>query len=259
MSSDLFTMRGKVVLITGASRGIGEATAEAMADQGARVILSSRNADACQKVADKIIAKGGEAKVIPCNISHLDQIEALADQAIAAWGRIDSLICNAAVNPYFGPLRDLPEKAYDKVMDSNVKGNIWLCNKIIPQMAERREGSVVIISSIAAFIGSGLLGIYGVSKAADVSLARSLAVEWGASNVRVNCINPGIIRTYFSRALWEEPEVHDKAIEGYPLGRIGEPEEVAGAAVFLASPASTFITGQTITIDGGATIYGGEI
>lgn len=255
----MFSLNGKIALVTGASRGIGKASAEALAAQGARVVVSSRKADACQAVADGIIAKGGEAMVVPCNISHLDQIEALVARVLEAWGRIDILVCNAAVNPYFGPLREVPESAYDKVMDSNVKANVWLCNKVIPQMAERKDGAVIIVSSIAAFIGSAMLGTYGLSKAADVALARNLAVEWGQSNIRVNCVNPGIIRTHFSKALWEDPKVHAKAIESYPMGRIGEPEEVAGAVVFLASAAAGFITGQTITIDGGATIYGGEI
>lgn len=254
----MFRLDGKVALVTGSSKGIGRAIAEAMADQGARVVVSSRKADGCEKVAEGIRKKGGEATVIPCNISHLDQLQVLVDKTMEAYGHIDILVCNAAVNPYFGSLREVPESAYDKVMDTNVKSNLWLCNMVCPIMAKKREGVVIVVSSIAAFLGSPYLGTYGLSKAADVALARNLAVEWGPSNIRANCINPGLIRTDFARALWENPDIYERAIKTYPLGRIGEPEEVAGTAVFLASNAGSFVTGQTIVVDGGRTIYGGD-
>lgn len=254
----MFDLTGKVALITGSSRGIGRAIAVAMAEHGAKVVISSRKQDACETVAEEIKASGGEAMVVPCNVSHHDQLRNLVDATLSAWGRIDCLVCNAAVNPYYGPLAEIPESAYDKIMDTNVKSNLWLCNMVLPQMAEREDGTVIIVSSVAAFIGSSSLGAYGLSKAADVALARNLAVEWGAKNIRANTLNPAIIRTDFARALWENPKIYEAATRSYALGRIGEPEEVAGAAVFLASKAGSFITGQTITIDGGFTIWGGE-
>lgn len=253
----MFDLTGKVAVVTGASRGIGQAIAETMAAQGAKVVVSSRKADACQTVADGIKEKGGEAVVIPCNISHGDQLENLAKTTLDTLGQVDILVCNAAANPYFGPLKDVPEDAYDKTMDTNIKRNLQLCNLLIPQMAERGGGSVIIISSIAAVLGTDKLGTYALSKAADVSLARSLAVEWGPKNVRVNAILPGLIRTYFAKALWENPEIYNAAIQRYALHRIGEPEEIGGVAAFLASDAATFITGQAIQVDGGATITGG--
>jgi len=257
ITTTLFDLSGKVALITGSSRGIGRAIAEAMADHGARVVVSSRKADACDAVVGAIAGRGGEAIAIPCNVSHKQQLQDLVEETMRRWQRIDILVCNAAVNPYYGPLAGIGDDAYDKIMGTNVRSNLWLCNMAIPQMAERGDGSVIIISSIAAMIGSPKLGVYGLSKAADLALARNLAVEWGARNVRVNCLCPGIIRTDFARALWENPEILAEATRIYALKRIGEPEEVAGAAVFLASRAGSFVTGQAIVIDGGATIYGG--
>lgn len=258
-TAELFDMSGQVAVITGSTRGIGKAIAEAMASAGAKVVISSRKADVCDAVAAEINDGGGEAIAIPCNISYRDQLQALVDGTIEKWGKIDSLVCNAAVNPYYGPLSGISDEAYDKIMNSNVRSNVWLCNMAIPQMAERGGGSVIIISSVAAFIGSNVLGAYGLSKAADASLARNLAVECGPQNVRANCINPAIIRTDFARALWENPKTYARAVANYPLKRIGEPEEVAGAAVFLASKAGSFVTGQTLIIDGGSTIAAGDI
>ncbi len=177
---------------------------------------------------------------------------------MAEWGRIDILVCNAAVNPYYGPLLDISDDAFDKIMASNVRSNLWLCAMTMPQMGERRDGAVIVVSSIAGLKGNTALGAYGISKAADMQLVRNLAVEWGPRNVRVNALAPAIIRTDFARKLWEDPAIYAKATQGYPLRRIGEPDEVAGAAVFLASGAGAFITGQTIVIDGGMTIGGGD-
>lgn len=257
-SRALFDLSGTVALITGSSRGIGKAIAEALSSAGAKVVISSRKLDACEAVAEEIVGAGGEAIAYPCNVSHKDQLQALVDHTLEKWGRIDTLVCNAAVNPYYGPLLNIGDNAYDKTMGTNVRSNVWLCNMVIPQMAERGKGSVIIVSSIAAFVGSGKLGAYGLSKAADVALARNLAVEWGAAGVRANCINPGIVRTHFARALWDNPKTYERAVRTYALKRIAEPHEIAGAAVFLASAASSFMTGQTLVIDGGATIYGGE-
>jgi NAD(P)-dependent dehydrogenase (short-subunit alcohol dehydrogenase family) len=253
----LFDLTGKVAVVTGSSRGIGRAIAEALAAHGAKVVVSSRKVEACEAVRDAIEAKGGQAAVIPCNIGSKDDLARLVAQTEESFGPIDVLVCNAAVNPHFGPSQEIPDGAFDKVMASNIRSNHWLCQMAIPSMAQRGGGSVIIVSSIGGLKGSAMLGAYGISKAADMQMARNLAVEWGPRNVRVNCIAPGLVRTDFARALWEDPVIYDKSVKGYPLRRIGEPHEIAGAAVYLASPAGSFTTGQVIVVDGGATIAGG--
>ena len=252
--STLFDLTGKVTVVTGSSRGIGRAIAERLAEHGAKVVVSSRKPEACEPVAAGIRAKGGEATVIPCHVAHKDQLRALLDRTLEQWGGIDVLVCNAAVNPYFGPSAGIPDEAYDRIMGANVRSNFWLCNMAIPQLVARGGGSIIIISSIGGLRGTPLLAVYGLSKAADMQMARNIAVEWGPQNIRANCIAPGLIRTDFARALWENPELERKRSAETPLLRIGEPDEIAGAAVFLASPAASFMTGQTIVIDGGVTI-----
>ena len=247
----MFDLAGHVALVTGATKGIGRAIAFALARAGARVVVSSRDEERCAETARAITDAGGEASGYACNISHLDRLQGLVDHAVATYGRIDCLVCNAAVNPHYGPMATITEDAYDKIMATNVKSNLWLCNMVAPQMAERRGGSIIVISSIAGLAGSAGIGVYGISKAADSQLARNLAVEWGADNIRANCIAPGLVKTDFARALWEDPERRAKALEGYPLGRLGEPDDIAGAAVFLAARAGQWLTGQTIVIDGG--------
>jgi NAD(P)-dependent dehydrogenase (short-subunit alcohol dehydrogenase family) len=249
-----FDLKGKVAIITGSSRGIGRAAAEAMAELGAKVVVSSRKAEPCEEVAEGIRAKGGEAIVIPCNIGRRNEVEALIAQTEKQLGPIDILVCNAAVNPYFGPLAEIPDEAFDKIMSSNVKSTLWLCNLAIPGMAKRGSGAVIIVSSIAALRGSLMLGAYGISKAADLGLTRNLALEWGARNIRVNCVAPGLIKTDFARALWENPDALAYRNERTPLRRIGTPEEVGSVIAFLASPAAGFITGEVLVVDGGVTI-----
>jgi NAD(P)-dependent dehydrogenase (short-subunit alcohol dehydrogenase family) len=253
MTKSPFDLAGKVAVVTGSSRGIGRSSAELLARMGAKVVVSSRKADACEAVAEGIRKEGGDAHVIACNISRRDEVEALVNGTIKHYGQLDILVCNAAVNPYYGPLLDITDEAFDKIMGSNVKSNIWLCGLAIPKMAERGGGSVVIISSIGGLRGSTVIGAYGISKAADFALARSLAGEWGPKNVRVNCIAPGLVKTDFARALWEDEANLKRRTATTPLRRIGEPHEIAGAVVYLASDASTFMTGQTIVIDGGVT------
>lgn len=254
MSANLFDLSSKVAIVTGSSRGIGRAIAIRMAQHGAKVVISSRKAEACEKVAAEIKQAGGDAIVVPCNVSDKAQLQALVDATVKQWGRVDVLVCNAAVNPFFGPSKDIPDDAFDKIMAVNIKSNHWLANMVAPGMAERGNGAIIIISSVGGLFGSNTLGAYGISKAADMQLARNLAVEWGPQNVRANCIAPGLVRTDFARALWENPEIAKKATKGYALRRIGEPDEIAGAAVFLASAAGQFMTGQTMVIDGGGMV-----
>jgi NAD(P)-dependent dehydrogenase (short-subunit alcohol dehydrogenase family) len=254
--SSLFDLSGKVALITGSSKGIGRAIAERMAEHGARVVVSSRKKEKCDEVVDAIRAKGGTGVAIACNIGKKDELRTLVEETKAALERIDVLVCNAAVNPHFGPSQDIPDSAFEKVMAANIESNHWLCQMVIPGMAQRRDGAVIIVSSIGGLKGSTNLGAYAISKAADMQMARNLAVEWGPSNVRVNCIAPGLVRTDFARALWENPEIYERAVQVYPLRRIGEPDEIAGAAIYLASSAGSFTTGQTLVVDGGVTIAG---
>lgn len=254
MSDMPFSLDGKVAVITGSSRGIGRAIAETMSGLGAKVVISSRKAEACEEVAEAIRAKGGEAAVIPCNISHKDDVENLVAETEKQFGAPDILVCNAAVNPSYGPLGDLTDEAFDKIMGSNVKSNLWLCNRVIPAMKEKGGGAIVIISSIAGMRGNPVIGGYGISKAADFALARNLAVEHGPANVRVNCIAPGLVKTDFARALWEDEKNLVQRNSNTPLRRIGLPEEIGPVAAFLASSAASFITGQVIVADGGVTI-----
>jgi NAD(P)-dependent dehydrogenase (short-subunit alcohol dehydrogenase family) len=251
-----FDLTGQVALITGSSRGIGKSIAEHMAALGAKVVVSSRKAEACEEVAASIRRSGGEAIVLPCNISRKAEVEALVKGTLDRWGRIDSLVCNAAVNPYYGPTSGLSDEAFDKIMGSNVKSNIWLTNLAAPGMAKQGGGSIIIVSSIAGLKGNTVIGAYGISKAADLGLARNLACELGPSNIRVNCIAPGLIKTDFARALWEDEKTLQPRLIGTPLRRIGEPDEIGGIAAFLASKAASFITGQVIVADGGVTIAG---
>ena len=260
MSSDggLFDLTGKVAIITGSSKGIGKSTATAMAEHGARVVISSRKAEPCEAVAAEINANctgsPGEAVSIPAHIGKKEELQNLGDQTRAKGGRIDIVVCNAAVNPYYGPSKDIPDSAFDKILSSNVKSNHWLCHMVLPEMVERKDGAIIVVSSVGGLRSSTVIGTYNVSKAADFALVRNLAAEYGPHNIRVNAIAPGLIRTDFARALWENPAILKAATQNTPLRRIGEPEECAGIAVFLASKAGSFATGQNFIIDGGQII-----
>ncbi len=250
----LFDLSGKTAIITGASRGIGEAIAHRMAEHGANVIVSSRKAEGCDAVTRAINQKyPHRAKTIVAHIGEKAQLQNLVDETVTAFGGIDILVCNAAVNPHFGPAEACPDDAFDKVLTCNVKANHWLSNMAVPHMRKREGGSIIIISSVAGIVGQSVIGVYGVSKAADLAIVRNLAVEHGKDNIRANAIAPGLIKTYFSKALWDNAEILERAVSGAPLKRIGHVDEIAGAAVFLSSSAGNFMTGQTMVIDGGET------
>ena len=252
----LFDLTGQVAIVTGSSKGIGKASAEALAEHGARVVISSRKQGPCDEVAAAINAEFGDgtAIAVAANISDKAALQNLVDRTRAAFGRIDVLVCNAATNPYYGPMSGIADEQFRKVIDNNVLSNHWLIQMVAPEMVERGEGSIVIVSSIAGIRGTPTLGVYGISKAADMALARNMAHELGPSGVRVNCIAPGLVKTDFARALWEDPERQRETNARVPLRRIGAPHEIAGAVVYLASPASAFMTGQAMVIDGGVTI-----
>ncbi|MBY0583737.1 MAG: SDR family oxidoreductase [Sphingomonas sp.] len=251
-----FDLTGKVAIITGSSRGIGKASAFELAEHGARVVISSRKQDACDEVAAEINGKYGDgtAIAVAANISDKAGLQKLVDEARKTFGKIDILVCNAASNPYYGPQEGIADEQFRKILDNNIVSNHWLISMTAPEMRDRGDGSIIIISSIGGIRGTPIIGAYAISKAADMQLARNLAHEFGPFGVRVNCIAPGLIRTDFARALWENEAAVKARNATTPLRRIGEPEEIAGAVVFLASQASAFMTGQTIVIDGGVTI-----
>lgn len=255
----LFDMTGQVALITGSSRGIGKATAEEMAAQGAKVVISSRKQDACDATAAEINARHGKGTAISvaANISSKEDLQNLVDETRTAFGKITALVCNAASNPYYGPGLGISDDQFRKIMDNNILSNHWLVGMVAPEMLDRGEGSITIVSSIGGIKGSTIIGAYCISKAADMQMARNFATEFGPQGVRVNCVAPGLVRTDMARALWEDAETLKRSTAVAALKRIGEPPEIAGAVVFLASRAGAFTTGQTIVCDGGATITGG--
>ena len=254
----MFELNDKVAIVTGSSRGIGRGIAVQLAKQGARVVITSRNLEACEQVVEEIRALGGHALAITSNVGRKEQVAALVEQTISAFGRLDVVVCNAAANPAFGPMSTLEDAAFEKIMRVNVQSNVWLCNLAAPHMVKQGGGSMILISSITALDGSRVIGAYAISKAAQLQLARNLAVEWGSQNIRANCIAPGLIKTDFARALWENDDIRSQIESRTPLGRLGEPSDIAGVAGFLASDAARYVTGQVVVADGGAAV-GGEM
>ncbi|MDB5714526.1 MAG: oxidoreductase, short-chain dehydrogenase/reductase family [Sphingomonadales bacterium] len=256
----LFDLTGQVAIVTGSSRGIGRAIAIRLAEQGARVAVSSRKAAACDAVVETInAAHPGHAIAIPASISSKPDLERLVRETRVAFGPISILICNAASNIHFGSMSDISDEMFRKTFENNVMANHWLAQMVLPEMIERRDGAIVLVSSIGGLRGSEVLGTYNVTKAADMQLARNLAVEYGRHNIRTNCIAPGLIRTDFSKALWDDPENHKRAMQATPMNRLGDADDIAGAAVFLASAAGRYVNGETIVVDGGLTISTGGI
>ena len=251
----LFDLTGKVAIVTGSSRGIGRAIAEALAAQGAKVVISSRKQEACDEVAAAINARSGDATAlaIAASISDKAQLEDLFARAKAQLGSVDILVCNAATNPHYGSLDTISDEQFSKTLGNNILSNHWLIQLALPDMRAKKDGAIVVVSSIGALRGSAALGAYSISKAADLQLVRSYAVENGRHGIRVNAIAPGLVKTDFARALYENPEAAKAAIARTPMGRLGEPEDIAGAAVLLASPAASWLTGQFIVVDGGTT------
>ena len=256
---NLFDLKGKVALVTGSTRGIGKSIAEELARAGAKVALSSRKAEACEEARKDLEKQGFEVIAKPANISRKEDLQALVDATQQKWGRIDIVVANAASNPYYGPLTGLPDDAFDKIFANNVKSSLWLAAMTLPQMAERARkegtpGSLIVVGSIGGILANTVIGAYGMSKAADHHLVRNLAAEWGPKNVRVNAIAPGLVVTEFARALWEDEKRRAEREQATPLRRLGQPRDIGGIAVFLASDAAAFITGQCIVADGGVTI-----
>ena len=250
----LFDLTGKVALVTGSTRGIGKSIAEELARAGASVAISSRKADACEKARAELAAQGFDILAQPCNVSRKEDLQALVDATLSKWRRLDIVVANAAANPYYGPLTGISDEAFDKIFANNVKSVLWLAAMTLPGMAERGAGSFTLVGSIGGLLANTVIGAYGMSKATGHHLVRNLAAEWGPKNVRVNAIAPGLVKTEFARALWEDEKRRSERIEATPLRRLGEPRDIGGIAVFLASDAAAFITGQVIVADGGVTI-----
>lgn len=253
---ELFDLKGKVAVVTGSSRGIGRAIAEELAAHGAKVVISSRKQDACEAVAAEINAKHGPGTATPiaASISSKEALQEMVATTQRTLGPIDVLVCNAASNPYYGSMDGISDDQFRKILDNNILSNHWLIQLALPDMRAKRDGAIVVISSIGGLKGSDMIGGYNVSKAADFQLVRNYAVENGQHNIRINAIAPGVVKTDFARALWEDPAAHDATASRTPMRRLGDPRDIAGAAVFLSSQAAAWMTGQAIVIDGGVTI-----
>lgn len=252
--SNPFDLSGKTAIVTGSTKGIGRAIAIALAEAGANVTVSSRDAERVAETEAALGEAGHNVAGIPCNVGRKEELQALVDESRAKWGPADILVCNAAINPYYGPSMDIPDDVFAKIMQSNIQSQLWLTQMVVPDMRDRKDGAIILVSSIGGLRGSDVIGAYNISKAADIQLAKNLAVELGPDNIRVNAIAPGLVKTDFARALWENPEFADPRIAATPMRRLGDPEDIAGAAVYLASNAASWVTGQTLVVDGGATV-----
>ena len=257
ISTELFDLTGKVALLTGASKGMGREMAMGLAEHGAKVVVSSRKLDQCEAAVAEINDKcgAGSAIAIACNIGYKEQLQNLVDETREKLGPIDILVANAGINPFYGPMSEIPDSAFDKIMGSNVRSNHWLCQMVSSDMIASGSGSIMITSSTGAFSPSEVLGTYNISKLADIALVRNLAAELGPKGIRVNAICPGLIKTDFAKELWNNPEAAKRANEQTPLRRFGEAEDFKGIVVFLASSASSYMTGQALAVCGGTHMY----
>lgn len=252
MSKSLFDLKGKVALVTGSTRGIGKSIAEELARAGAKVAISSRKAESCEQTRAELAGQGFDVISQPCNVSRKEDLQALVDATRKKWQHIDIVVANAATNPYYGPLTGVTDDAFDKIVANNVKSVLWLAQMTLPAMPA--GGSFTLVGSIGGLLANTVIGAYGMSKAMGHHLVRNLAAEWGPKHIRVNAIAPGLIKTEFARALWEDEKRAAERVSNTPLRRLGEPRDIGGIAVFLASDAAAFITGQVIVADGGVTI-----
>jgi NAD(P)-dependent dehydrogenase (short-subunit alcohol dehydrogenase family) len=249
-----FSLEGKTAVLTGAARGIGRAIALRFAQAGAKVVVSDRELEDVQTVADEIKAAGGEALALRAHVGSSADLEALVARTVEAFGRLDVAVNNAGTNPYFGPLLGADEGQVEKTLDVNLKGVFRGCKAVAPQMEKQGGGKIINIASVAGLRPGTGMGIYSISKAAVIMLTQVLAVELGPVNIQVNAIAPGVIKTRFSQVVWRTPEVAEPALHTLPAGRFGEPEEVASLALYLASPASDFVTGAVLVMDGGQSV-----
>jgi len=252
-----FSLTGKVAIITGASRGIGRAIALRLAQAGARVTVCSRKLENVEKVAEEIRAAGGEALAVQAHVGYADQVEAMVERAVEAFGRVDIAVNNAATNPHFGPILTADEGQWDKILDTNLKSVFRVAKAVAPHMKARGGGKIINVASVAGLRPFPAMGIYSVSKAGVIMLTQVLALELASDNIQVNCIAPGVIKTRFSQVLWQTPQLAEPILKGTPLGRFGKPEDVAGLALFLASPASDYVTGAVFVVDGGINVASG--
>jgi NAD(P)-dependent dehydrogenase (short-subunit alcohol dehydrogenase family) len=249
-----FDIRGKVAIVTGASRGIGQAIAECYAEAGAKVVISSRKQDALDTIAQSIRARGGEVLPVAAHNGSKTALQTLVQRTVETYGTVDILVNNAATNPHFGTLLEAEDSLWQKTIEVNLMGSVWLTQEVVKVMRARGGGGKIVnVASIVGLHPGPFQGIYSITKAGIISLTRTLAMELGADDIKVNAIAPGLIKTHFARAIWENEELHQRTVEHTPLGRLGLPEDLAGIALFLASPASDFCTGEVFVIDGGLT------
>ncbi len=252
----LFDLTGRTAVVTGSTKGIGKAIARALARHGARVVVSSRDAGRVEATRRELTEEGLSVLGLTCNVGRKAELERLIEESRRVLGRIDIVVGNAAINPHYGSFADISDEAFAKIMATNVQSNLWLAQLVADEMRERKDGAIIYVSSIGGTIGSDVIGAYCISKAADLQLVRNLAVELGPYNIRVNAVTPGLVRTDMARALWEDEKRAADRIARTPLRRLGEPEDIAGIAVYLASDAGRWTTGQSFVVDGGTSIAG---